>query len=79
MANKVTMLMGAALAAMLGKHRMDNKMGSLFFDSFRGVGRKSSLRRKPQSIGKTPGSGNQECFRRRNGGFYDVRKRSIFP
>jgi hypothetical protein len=76
--NKV--LMGAALAAMLKGMRMGNGMGQVFFDSFRGIYRPSSLRRRHQnaSYGAIPGGGEQECYRRLNGGFYTERKHDIF-
>lgn len=74
-------LTGMKLAAAMAAARMNNSVRALSIhsDIFRGIYQPSSLRRKRQSIGKNPGSGEQECFRRRNGGFYDVRKRSMFP
>lgn len=74
----MTFLTGEKLAAKLKEIRMLNKTSPMF-NAFRGIGgRRSSFRQKPQNY-KAAGSGEQECFRRRNGGFYDVRKRSMFP
>jgi hypothetical protein len=74
-------LTGLKLAAAMAAARMANTIGGLSIHStaFRGVYRKSSLRNRSTNKYSTPGSGQQECFRRRNGGFYDVRKRSMFP
>lgn len=73
-------LTGAKLAMAMAMARMANATGTLSIHSnaFRGVVRKSSLRMRSQNSHHT-GNGEQEMFRRRNGGFYDVRKRSVFP
>lgn len=74
-------LTGAKLASHLAMLRMQNKLGTISaFNVFHGIGRKSSLRRRHQNAtyGERPGSGEQECYRRKIGGFYGVRKHEIF-
>lgn len=70
-------LTGAELAQKLKQLRLSNGMSALM-SGFRGIGQKSSLRRKRQN-GFVAGSGEQECYRRRIGGFYAERKRDAFP
>jgi len=63
--------------AFLTGTELSNDMSALM-SGFRGVGQKSSLRRKRQN-GWIAGNGEQECYRRRIGGFYAERKRDAFP
>lgn len=69
---------GIKLAQALATLRMSNKMVGTMYDSWRGLGgQRSSLRPRPQQYRGTS-QGEQECYRRRVGGFYKERKHDVF-